>query len=256
MPRIGADSLLIFVKAPIPGLVKTRLQPELTPEQAALFYRAMVEDILFAHSGQRSYDVTIYYSPEEACRNIVDWLGSGWSYRCQQGASLGDRMYNAFVDSFKAGYEKMVIIGTDCPQLGAEHIEEAFILLEDSDLVIGPSDDGGYHLIGVTRPWEPLFSDITWGTDRVFNQTMAKAVSAGYRCKALPMRYDIDTFAGIERLYQALQKEEAISPFKSTKRALEQILWKRASAGKDHRRCSRNLARMVSGHMSEKVRSS
>ena len=121
------------------------------------------------------------------------WLGNDLVYTRQTGLDLGERMAAAFQRNFLAGSDRIVLVGTDCPQLGLVHLEKAFSLLKNHDMVIGPAQDGGYYLLGLRRMVPDLFQNITWGTDLVFSQTMHSAQKAGLNIAELDVLVDVDT---------------------------------------------------------------
>ncbi len=201
-------ALLIFIKAPVPGVVKTRLLPDLTPEEAASLYRSMAEDVLEAHSESERYDTIVYFTPEDARGDIVRWLGEVGEYRCQRGEDLGERMYNAIVETLDRGYSGAAIIGTDCPHLTPGDISKAFDSLSEHEIVIGPSEDGGYYLIGARNASRDLFEGIAWGERDVFSETVIKASESNISFDVLHSTFDVDAFPDAVRLYRMLQNDK------------------------------------------------
>lgn len=200
------DVLLVFVKYPIPGTVKTRLTPELTPKQAAELSRALSEDTLRAISNDAPrYVTTVCFSPPNVYERVRSWLGPELSLQEQCGEDLGSRQFHALRCSSEAGYRKSVLIGSDCPTITRGDIEAAFDALDGSDVVIGPSEDGGYYLIGVQRPIPSLFQGIRWGTDRVLRDTVTRAEAAGLTLELLDPKYDLDSYSDLERYYRSVR---------------------------------------------------
>jgi rSAM/selenodomain-associated transferase 1 len=117
----------------------------------------------------------------------------------QDGQDLGERMAHAFARSFESGMEKVVLIGTDCPTLQPQHLNQAFEALTHSDLVLGPATDGGYYLIGMKRKADYLFEGISWSTSEVLSQTLAVATAHGLHFTLLDELSDIDTREDWER---------------------------------------------------------
>lgn len=186
--------ILIFVKYPEPGSVKTRLAKNIGSESAALLYRNMAEGIIYDLSKLTQYRKIIFFDPPERRNEVTHWLKiSGLSFVAQEGNSLGERMSNAFGHAFSIGAEKAVVVGTDCPQITAQTIINAFEKLETSEAVIGPSHDGGYYLLGMRRLILELFHDIDWSTNLVFDQTMKKLRHNGIKSECLEMLRDVDT---------------------------------------------------------------
>ena len=198
------NALIIFVKYPEPGQVKTRLTPDLSPGEAAAFHRALAADIIAAHSDTPDFDTIVFFSPPDRKKDFVNWLGSGTRFEVQEGADLGEREQNAFTGVLGAGegfgYNRAVLIGTDCPSLDNEKIERAFALLDDQDIVLGPAVDGGYYLLGLSTPGPELFSGIDWGTPEVLEKTIEAAKKAQLGIAMLDELYDVDTIDDLRRL--------------------------------------------------------
>ena len=138
---------------------------------------------------------------------MQDWLGSDLVYRTQGSGDLGERLHMGFGQGFAVGMSRIAAMGTDCPNLTPERLLEAFAALGDRDLVLGPARDGGYYLIGLSRPVPELFWGIDWGTSRVFAQTMAIANRLGLSYHHLPMLPDIDRPEDLSLLPPQLQVE-------------------------------------------------
>lgn len=185
--------LTVFVKNPIPGTVKTRLQTRYTPHQAAGIYRAFILDTLETAQSIDADCHLLAYHPQNAENDIRDLAGSIWKLFPQSQTELGDRIYTAALHSFLQGASRVVIIGTDIPSLPSNFIVRAFDLLSKNNLVLGPSTDGGYYLIGLAKPIETIFQDIEWGTNRVFIQTLNRLEKTNNTLALVPPWYDIDT---------------------------------------------------------------
>lgn len=186
-------SIIVFVKWPEKGKVKTRLTAAYGEDAATELYKCFVEDILRTVRGEGFRPLIAYYPPD-AGGKIAAWLGDGNDYMPQSGRDLGERMKNAFRQLFEKGKERAVLIGSDFPDLPAEIITEAFSRLERSQAVIGPAKDGGYYLLGFRRDaFVPLiFEGIPWSTSGVFERTMAILAEAGPDVHTLPVWHDID----------------------------------------------------------------
>ncbi|WP_054650507.1 TIGR04282 family arsenosugar biosynthesis glycosyltransferase [Salidesulfovibrio brasiliensis] len=142
--------ILLFVKLPIPGRVKTRLASETSDEAACELYRALVEGVL-ARLEALEVDVVVCYAPEDARPQMVEWLGTDKFYLSQKGADLGRRMENAFRETFFMGYDRAVLVGSDIPGLDAEECMSALRALSPKRASVGAAGDGGYYLIGFDR---------------------------------------------------------------------------------------------------------
>lgn len=189
-------SLIVFVKNPILGAVKTRLQTRYAPEQVAALYTAFVRDVL---ARAESIDVdqrVIAFDPPDAESEVRALFGGGmaqWQYVPQVQDDLGVRMREALVQELDAGASAAVLIGTDIPSLPADHIAQAFDLLHTKDVVLGPSTDGGYYLVGVSKPASDIFEDVKWSTPGVLSQTIDRVQRAGYTLGLVPPWFDVDT---------------------------------------------------------------
>ena len=204
----SSHALIFFMKAPRPGTVKTRLQPQLTPVQSRALYMALAEDLLAHFRAHRGSDSFIYYTPPDGEAEMREWLGSDLNYVPQQGADLGEKMHRAFTDIFDRGYRKAALAGSDIPLLQPRDITTAFDLLDDHDAVFGPSEDGGYYLVALKAPQETLFRDITWSTGTVYRETCRKAVQAGLSLGEVERRWDLDTITEVRRLWALLNDPE------------------------------------------------
>ena len=195
-----SSTLLIFVRTPLPGKVKTRLARSLGAEKAAEFYR-LCTDATLNEIGQLPREVGRYISFSEAIddHEANHLAGLGFKVAVQEGESLGQRLCNAFGRVLKNGALKAVIVASDVPDLSASIMKEAINSLDNSDVVIGPCYDGGYYLIGMKELHRELFHGISWGTERVYQQTLDAAKKKGLTVSQLPLLIDIDTEADLRR---------------------------------------------------------
>ena len=188
------ERLIIFCRYPLPGQVKTRLIPALGPASAADLHRRLTEKTLKtakAFEVYRGVRVEIRFDGGSK-RRMHRWLGSGPFFSLQEPGDLGERMHTAFLAAFQSNATRMVLIGTDIPDLRPDHLTQAFDALEENDLVLGPSIDGGYWLIGLRKPAD-LFAGINWGTREVLQKTIALANRHGLRTHMLDPLRDLDT---------------------------------------------------------------
>ena len=186
--------LIVFTRFPDPGGSKTRLIPALGAAGAAELHRQMVEHTLRWAKELRDrlpLSIEIRYTgrPLEPFRR---WLGPNFLYSDQGDGDLGQRMLRSMQDAFRMKVKKVLLIGTDCPDLSANLAEGALILLNSSDLVLGPADDGGYYLIGLRRVIPQLFQEIPWGTEGVLRKTRQIAQAAKLSYSLLPSLPDVD----------------------------------------------------------------
>ncbi len=181
-------ALIIFIKNPEKGKVKTRLAQTVGNDRALQIYQALLEKtrtVALAVKAKRF----LFYS--QWINELDNWSGEDFDKRVQEGNSLGDRMKNAFGEALKR-HAKGIIIGSDCPLISKEIIEEAYQKLDDKDFVLGPALDGGYYLLGMKTLQPAVFEDMEWSTDKVLEETIKriKALQASYY--GLPALPDID----------------------------------------------------------------
>ncbi|MDE0481909.1 MAG: TIGR04282 family arsenosugar biosynthesis glycosyltransferase [Candidatus Poribacteria bacterium] len=190
--------LIVFTKNPIPNQVKTRLLPELSPEQAASLYRAFLIDWCETLSGLSNVDLVITYTPPGSGNDLQALIGNDVTYIPQIGTNLGTRLTSATQWASENGYEKILIVGSDSPTLPLEYILQAVVGLDSRDIVIGPSVDGGYYLIGfsvenLNEIVPSVFEEIAWSTPQVLQQTVERIRTLDATLKVLPPWYDVDT---------------------------------------------------------------
>lgn len=196
-------ALIAFAKTPRAGSVKTRLTPLLHPDDAAMLYTAFVQDALAQYRDLDGVDVRLYVAPPDPFPESL--LPEGITLHPQSGADLGERMLLAFLETFKAGYERIVIVGTDHPTLPATFIEMAFdTLWERYNVVLGPSEDGGFYLLGMNEFYPALFEGMAYSHPDVFNQTVIRAGFTPADLNLLPMWYDVDDEASLRKLIEEI----------------------------------------------------
>lgn len=188
--------VLVFARYPTPGQAKTRLIPALGPAGAAQVYRQFAEGTiaqLRALQQRCPVDVALWYSGATAA-TMADWLGPDLIYCPQPEGDLGHRLTVAMHWAFEQGYGTVLMMGTDCPDLDATIVHQGLAALaQGADLVLGPANDGGYYLLGLTSPQPALFENITWSTAAVLAQTVAQAERLHLSPTYLPTLIDIDT---------------------------------------------------------------
>jgi len=187
--------LVVFIKNPILGKVKTRLAASLGDQKALRIYKKLLDHTLQI-TGNLEYDKIVYYSdfvPEKD-----EWLSTGFKQRLQIGQDLGQKMENAFEEGFRAGYSRIVIIGSDCFELTGCHIAEAFDNLENSNVVLGPATDGGYYLLGMTELFENVFENKKWSTHSVLRDTIKNLTDTNSKFYLLDQLNDIDTESDLQ----------------------------------------------------------
>lgn len=186
-------SLVVFAKSPISGRVKTRLVPGIPSDEAAELYKAFILDTTNKVSNLKCKRVAIAYTPENAEGTFRKLVGKSIILLPQKGRNLGEKMKNVFKHSFAEGAKRVVIIGTDSPTIPKSLIQRAFDVLKKVSVVIGPTFDGGYYLIGLSEHNNDIFDGIKWSTASVFNQTLTKVKTYKKKLYVLPPWYDVDT---------------------------------------------------------------
>jgi rSAM/selenodomain-associated transferase 1 len=200
--------LAVFAKAPVPGQVKTRLCPPLTPDEAATLHGSFVLDTLErtkAATAQFKLPFDRYLACAPSSTHVFFKImeeRQGVKLIDQIGDDLGTRMNRTFETLFTQGYKHALIVGTDVPSLPLEHYKEALALLDSHDLVLGPALDGGYYLIGLNRPVPDLFTGIPWSTDQVLNLTQEKASTLRLKVALLAPWRDVDTIEDLQALVE------------------------------------------------------
>jgi uncharacterized protein len=184
------NAIIIFVRNPVSGKVKTRLAKTIGDDKALLIYQLLLEHTRQV-TGNLHCDKFVYYS--DHIDENDDWKNSLYKKRLQSAGDLGERMANAFETLFTSGYQRLVIIGSDCLDLNSDLINEAFNRLSEVNVVFGPSTDGGYYLLGLKVPYPPgLFENKSWSTDTVLPDSLKTLEATGTSYQLLIPLNDID----------------------------------------------------------------
>ncbi len=195
------NALIIFVKYPEKGKVKTRLAKKTGEAKATGIYSIVAKYIIDKFSGPDFYKTYIYYSPPQREKELKDWLlNPEVQYFPQKGNSLGERVSDALQNTIKKGAKNIVIIGTDCIDITVKDIQTTFEKLSrnTSQIVIGPARDGGYYLIGLNAFRKELFEDIDWSTEKVLPQTIEKIKKSKLNYNLMHTLNDIDEIEDID----------------------------------------------------------
>jgi hypothetical protein len=204
--------LVVFTRYPEPGKTKTRLIPALGPEGAAAVQQRMTRytlDSARTIAKELSVAVEVRFAGGDS-EKMAACFGSDLAYRPQGHGDLGCRMMCAFRDAFEEGAEQVAIIGTDCPDLTAETIGDAFKKLATRDLVLGPANDGGYYLIASRSAIPQLFDAIPWGVEEVLDETVRRAQSLGLSTDLLRRLSDVDRPEDLPVWYRAEQSRSRV----------------------------------------------
>lgn len=199
----SANCVAVLVKEPRAGEVKTRLARHVGDRLAAELYKCFVLD-MFSTLDELGEPLRVFYYPESSAGAMRKWLGGEYSYVAQAGRDLGQRMKNAFVHSFNEGFEKVILVGSDIPDLPGEFLREALEALESNDAAIGPCPDGGYYLMGFSKAGflPEAFDGIPWSRQSTFEMTLDVLKQHNRRIHLLGKWEDVDAWADVNGLMQ------------------------------------------------------
>jgi len=195
MKTTDLTALIIFVRNPIYGKVKTRLAKDIGDDNALKVYYSLLKHTLNI-TQPINCSKFVYYADEVTYQDI--WDIPGYSKRLQEGNDLGERMYHAMKDAFDSGFTKVLIVGSDCFQIKTEIIEKAIVLLNHYSAVLGPAIDGGYYLLALANLIPDLFFNKAWSTDQVSQQTISDFNRIGISYDLLEELNDIDDGSDLE----------------------------------------------------------
>jgi rSAM/selenodomain-associated transferase 1 len=198
--------LVVFAKAPEAGSVKTRLCPPLSPCQAAALAEAFLRDVLALAQSLPDCELVLCYTPRGTRERMRRLAPRGWRLRLQRGADLGERLGHLMAELLDDPSARVVVLGSDSPQLPPATVAAAYAALERRDLVLGPTEDGGYYLIGLRRWTRGLFDGVRWSTNRTLADTLERTPILGLSCELLEEGYDVDDIAGLRRLLADLDR--------------------------------------------------
>lgn len=212
------EALVVMAKAPREGEIKTRLLGALSPEEARRLYVAFLSDTFALMEDvmeeREELSLALCYTPEGEEEAFEEVEREGCLMIPQRGETLGERLTNCFADLFALGFESVVVIGADSPTLPGEYVFDAFDCFEtDDDVVIGPTQDGGYYLVGMRKLHRRIFEDIPWGAAGALDATMERAREAGLNLVLLPEWRDVDTPEDFERLKRELEENRDFAKF-------------------------------------------
>jgi rSAM/selenodomain-associated transferase 1 len=197
-------AIVIMAKESKPGYVKTRLTPPLDPQIASKIYHGLLLDRIEQVECLREADHFVAYFPKSSLHFFENIIPSSFSLLPQKGKDLGERLANIFSTLFEDGYERIVIMDSDSPNLPSRHISEGLDMLDKADLVLGPCEDGGYYLVGLSSNMPQIFQGIPWSTSKVTELTIKKAKVMDKKISLLEGWYDVDTIEDLKRLKKEL----------------------------------------------------
>ncbi|WP_462325009.1 TIGR04282 family arsenosugar biosynthesis glycosyltransferase [Desulfoplanes sp.] len=195
--------VLFFLRFPELGKVKTRLAAGVGEKPALELYRCFVLDTL-AMLDTLDSSLILCFTPNDARKDMARWLGGQREYLVQQGDDLGERMDAAFTHAFSRGYSRVLLVGSDIPDMSSDTLKEGFAWLVDNDACLAPATDGGYYCIGFTRSGycPEVFQNMTWSTPEVFEQTRERLTTCGASIHLLPPAGDVDTMEDLAAFWQ------------------------------------------------------
>lgn len=199
---------MIFIKNPELGKVKTRLAKSIGHEKALNVYHLLLDHTLKITSTIKT-DKAVFYSDYINENDI--WREGEFKKLLQKGEDLGEKMSNAFINAFKMGYKRVVIIGSDCFELNEGILNNAFKILEENEVVIGPANDGGYYLLGLQKYYKQFFENKTWSTENVLLETLHDLSNLNLSFKLLPTLSDIDEEKDLNNYPTILNNENKCS---------------------------------------------
>lgn len=206
------DLVVCFLKYPQPGHVKTRLGKDLGNVGAAEFYAAIAERVITEiYPLSELYELILCTEPSHNLHEFRTWIGDNWTFWQQEGADLGQRLAFAAETAFFEGFERVIFIGTDCIGMDESFIQGAFQSLDSHDVVIGPSTDGGYYLLGIREPSRWLFEDIPWSTETVLKETLDRIENQQCRHFLLEEKLDVDTMEDLIKFREELPEEHFLA---------------------------------------------
>jgi len=207
-----SNKLILFIKYPVLGQVKTRIAEALGNYFAFGLYKSLLADVSNLTRLINAETIIVYSGPEGATFNEFP----GITCILQRGNNIGERMYNAFMDIFSTGARKCLLIGGDIPDIKVEILHEGYDMLERADIVLGPTTDGGYYCIGFKQGIlkSTFFQDIPWSTSLVFTETINRITEAGLSWASLPVLSDFDEINDLKRFYNSASVNELSDTYK------------------------------------------
>lgn len=223
MEKNHDNALILFARDPVLGKVKTRLSPFLEEGVILKLYTCFLRGSLDNIRQVENVDRFVGVAPSNESGFFTGALGSDIRMFVQEGEHLGDKMRSAIQDRFAEGYERVVIIGSDSPSLPVSYINWA--VGSDKDIVLGPSTDGGYYLIGMRGKVLEVFKDVNWGTETVLQETCEHLVQNGANLELLPVWYDVDTPEDLKffKTHLELIEQAGLGAFGETGKILNEI---------------------------------
>ena len=199
-------AVIVMARAPVPGEGKTRLRTVLTDQECLNLQEAFVHETVQVALDAALGPVFLAFTPAKAAAWADREFGTRTRPFPQTGDDLGDRMLAALQQVHEQDHTPLLLIGTDIPLLRPRHLRDGLKALTRADICLGPTEDGGYYLLGCHEPVETLFDDVAWGTDAVLETTFRRAKAAGLRSELTDELYDVDTPDDLVRFRQELDR--------------------------------------------------
>ena len=198
------EAIIIFTRVPIPGKTKTRLEKFITKEECAELHKNFLKDIksTIEHLNR---DIFVFYTQEDKNNILYNIFGEKVNYQIQEGHDLGEKMYNAIEFVLKNRYDSCILMGTDIPYLEEKDVENAFNILKNKDIVLGPTQDEGYYLVGMKKPTKKLFENIEYGHGNVLDNTIASIIKNNLTYGLTKINRDIDEEEDIRYFYEEIK---------------------------------------------------
>ncbi len=205
-------ALLVMAKRPYPGRTKTRLMPTFSAAEAAQLYACFLQDIIVLAQSVPNVTPFIAYTPTNEAAYFREYFPD-CALIAQRGETLNERLEDVLSTCWQQGFAMVCAMNSDSPTLPADYLAQAFVALEkeETDVVLGPCEDGGYYLIGWKRPYPRLIRDVTMSTDHVLQDTLTIAKEMNLRVHLLPGWYDVDTAVDVARMEEELGRDTAVA---------------------------------------------
>lgn len=217
------NALLIFAKEPVAGKVKTRMHPDLSLEEAAKLYDCMLNDLYNKLHDLKNTDVIIYFAPIGSREYFQKLNYSNKLLMPQSKGDLGEKLANSFAETFRKGYKRILVIGSDCLTLTKNEIYDYFDSLLINDALIGPTADGGYYILGLNNFHRQAFENVNWSTESVFKDTIKKFKELNLKYFVSKSNYDIDTIYDLKKFINEEISDSESSEYKNLEKYCKSI---------------------------------
>ncbi len=194
-------AIIIFSRIPVAGHTKTRMEIMLSKDECAVLHKAMLKDIVSNLKYENAH-LFIYFTPDKGKDILISLLGEDLVYRSQKGEDLGERMFNAIREILEEGYDKCILIGSDTPDIDRYLSEKAFKILDEKDVVLGPTEDEGYCLVGMKTPERAMFENKAYGSGKVLEEAIKALMEKGRTVGLTEKKNDLDEPGDLIKFYE------------------------------------------------------